>query len=191
MKLSDTQKTFVLHWGEKAMKFGFNRTLAQIHALLYVSPEALDAEEIAETLQISRSNVSISIRELQSWGLITAAPKMGDRKTYYETLDSTWEMFRLVAIERQKRELAPSISLLRDLLLAGNDDADPTQRHVTRRLESLLQLFEHASTLSELLKNLSVDQVAKLLESNFSLLEQAVQPEEAAPPARVLHPEEN
>lgn len=148
MKLSDIQKTFILHWGEKATKFGFNRTLAQIHALLFVAPQPLDAEEIAETLQISRSNVSISIRELQSWGIIRIVPKMGDRKTYYETLDSVWEMFRLIAIERQKRELAPSISLLRDLLITEGDADDPAQRHVADRLESLLQMFEHASTMS-------------------------------------------
>jgi len=177
MKLTDIQKTFILHWGEKATKFGFNRTLAQIHALLFVSPEALDAEEIADTLQISRSNVSISIRELQSWGLIKLVPKMGDRKTYYETLDSIWEMFRLVAIERQKRELAPSISLLRDLLIADNGDGDKAQQHVTQRLESLLQLFEHASTMSDLLKNLPAEQVGQMLEAGFTLLAERGQAE--------------
>lgn len=176
MKLSDIQKTFILHWGEKAMKFGFNRTLAQIHALLFVSPAPLDAEEIAETLQISRSNVSISIRELQSWGLIKVVPKMGDRKTYYETLDSTWEMFRLVAIERQKRELAPSITLLRDLLVTERDENDPADQHVARRLESLLQMFEYASTMSDLLKNLSAEQVGDLLTASFNLLENLSQP---------------
>lgn len=175
MKLSDIQKTFILHWGEKATKFGFNRTLAQIHALLYLSPEPLDAEEIAETLQISRSNVSISIRELQSWGLVRIVPRMGDRKTYYETLDSVWEMFRLVAIERQKRELAPSISLLRDLLIAESDNDDPAQRHVSARLEALLQMFEHGSLLSELFKNLPADQVGRLLEAAFALAENIAQ----------------
>lgn len=182
MKLTDIQKTFILHWGEKATKFGFNRTLAQIHALLFVSPEALDAEEIAETLQISRSNVSISIRELQSWGLIKLVPKMGDRKTYYETLDSIWEMFRLVAIERQKRELAPSISLLRDLLIADNGDGDEAQQHVTQRLESLLQLFEHASTMSDLLKNLPAEQVGHMLEAGFTLLAERSQAESSTSP---------
>lgn len=170
MKLTDIQKTFILHWGEKATKFGFNRTLAQIHALLFLSPDPLDAEEIAETLQISRSNVSISIRELLSWGIIRVVPRMGERKTYYETLESTWEMFRLVAIERQKRELAPSITLLRDLLIADNGNDDAAQRHVTRRLESLLQMFEHASTLSDLLRDLPADQVAQLLEAGFQLV---------------------
>lgn len=177
MRLSDIQKTFVLHWGEKATKFGFNRTLAQIHALLYVSPEPLDAEEIAETLQVSRSNVSISIRELQSWGIIRVVPRMGERKTFYEALESTWEMFRLIAIERQKRELAPSISLLRDLLIAEGDSADPRDRHVAERLESLLQMFEHASTMSDLLKNLPAEQVGNLLEAAFALLANPSNPE--------------
>ena len=182
MRLSDIQKTFILHWGEKATKFGFNRPLAQIHALLFVSPEPLDAEEIAETLQVSRSNVSISIRELQSWGIIRVVPKMGERKTYYETLDSTWEMFRLIAIERQKRELAPSISLLRDLLITEGDATNAGERHVAERLESLLQMFEHASTMSDLLKNLPAEQVGHLLEAAFALLANVTKSESKDPP---------
>ena len=182
MKLSDIQKTFILHWGEKATKFGFNRTLAQIHALLYLSPTPLDAEEIAETLQISRSNVSISIRELLSWGIVRIVPRMGDRKTYYETLDSTWEMFRLIAIERQKRELAPSISLLRDLLISEGDSKDPSERHVAERLESLLQLFEHASALNDLFKNVTAEQLGQLLEAAAAIVENTghVEPAKAA-----------
>jgi len=181
VKLSETQKSFILHWGEKAMKFGFSRTVAQIHALLFLSSTPLDADEIAETLQISRSNVSLSVRELQSWGLINVVSRMGERKASYETLDSIWEMFRLVAIERQKREMAPSISLLRDLLLVEGDSDDPEARHVSRRLESLLQMFEHASALSDLLKSLPEDQVGLVLESCFTLLAGMAPPDPKQP----------
>lgn len=159
MELNETQQRFIVHWGEKGTRWGFNRTVAQIHALLFLSPRPLDAEEIADTLQVSRSNVSMSIRELEGWGLIRTTQKMGDRRTYYETLESAWEMFRLIKVERQKRELVPTISLLRDMLISDTEDA-----HLRTRVESLLELFETGLAWSEVMSHLSAQELHQLIE---------------------------
>lgn len=175
MILSEVQQRFILHWGEKAPRFGFNRTVSQIHALLFLSREPLDADEIAETLKISRSNVSISIRELESWGLVKISPRMGERKAYYETLDSIWEMFQLMAIERQKREMAHSISILRELLLTQPSSDTEEDQYVSHQVESVLQFFEQAANLTELMRKLSAEQAEHLLQAGLAVLEQVNQ----------------
>src|SRR5687767_15281576 len=96
MPLSDVAKKFILHWGEMASRWGINRTVAQIHALLYLSPKPLNAEEIAETLGVARSNVSTSIKELQAWDIVRIAHVMGDRRDHFETMKDVWEMFRVI-----------------------------------------------------------------------------------------------
>src|SRR5258708_11965684 len=100
--LTGVQKQYILHWGEMGTRWGINRTVAQIHALLYLSPTALPAEQIAETLSVARSNVSTSIRELETWGIVRAVHVLGDRRAHYESLKDVWEIVRLV-IERRKR----------------------------------------------------------------------------------------
>ena len=113
MKLTSVQKQLVLHWGEMGTRWGINRTVAQIHALLYLSPNALAADEIAETLTIARSNVSTSVRELESWGIVRAVHVLGDRREHYECLKEVGEMVRLIVEQRKRRELDPTIQLLR------------------------------------------------------------------------------
>src|ERR1700682_4744952 len=103
--ISPVAEKFILHWGEMGTRWGVNRTVAQIHALLYISARPLNAEEIAEALSIARSNVSTSIKELQGWGVIRTAPVLGDRRDHYESMKDVWEMFRLVLDERKKREI--------------------------------------------------------------------------------------
>src|SRR5437588_6191580 len=100
-KLSPVQKKFILHWGEMGTRWGINRTVAQIHALLFLSPKPLTAEEIAETLEVARSNVSTSLRELQGWGIVKVVHVLGDRRDYFESLKDVWEMFRIVCQERK------------------------------------------------------------------------------------------
>src|SRR6266851_3138085 len=97
--ISPIQQKFILHWGEMGARWGLNRTVAQIHALLFVSPKPLHAEEIAATLAIARSNVSTSIKELQNWGVIRIVHVMGDRRDYFEAMKDVWEMFRIVLDE--------------------------------------------------------------------------------------------
>src|SRR5262245_36028369 len=98
-KLGPTSRKFILHWGEMGSRWGINRTVAQIHALLYLSPEPLSADEVATRLGVARSNVSTGIRELLSWGVIRVVPVLGDRTSYYESLTDVWQMFRTILAE--------------------------------------------------------------------------------------------
>src|SRR6266487_1063819 len=115
-KLSPIQQKFILHWGEMGTRWGINRTVAQIHALLFISPKPLTAEELAETLAVARSNVSNSLRELQSWGIVKLVHVMGDKRDHFESMKEVWEMFRVVLDERKKREIDPTIHLLRECI---------------------------------------------------------------------------
>src|SRR4051794_25409922 len=115
MTLTPIVEKFILHWGEMGTRWGINRTVAQIHALLYLSPKPLHAEEIAETLGVARSNVSTSLKELQSWGIVRLAHVMGDRRDHFESMKDVWEMFRVIMDERKKRECDPTMQLLKEL----------------------------------------------------------------------------
>src|SRR3954449_7539142 len=125
MELTPIMQKFVLHWGEMGTRWGINRTVAQVHALLFLSPKPLHAEDIANTLAVARSNVSNSLRELQGWGVVRVAHVMGDRRDHFETLADGWEMFRLILDERKKREIDPTTAVLRELTAEakkpGND----------------------------------------------------------------------
>src|SRR5215210_1795490 len=114
MQLTPLMQKFILHWGEMGTRWGINRTVAQIHALLYLSPRPMHAEEIAQTLSVARSNVSNSLRELQGWGIVRVAHVMGDRRDHFESLKDVWEMFRVVLDERKKREADPTLHMLRE-----------------------------------------------------------------------------
>ncbi len=99
-KLSPVQQQFILHWGEMGTRWGINRTVAQIHALLFISPKPLNAEEIAEALVVARSNVSTSLRELQGWGIVKLVHVMGDKRDHFESMKDVWEMFRPINTPR-------------------------------------------------------------------------------------------
>src|SRR5436189_3709654 len=101
--LSPVQQKFVLHWGEMGARWGINRTVAQIHALLFISSKPLNAEDITAALDVARSNVSTSLRELQNWRIIKIVHVLGDRRDYFESMKDVWEMFRVVLDERKKR----------------------------------------------------------------------------------------
>src|SRR3978361_1318577 len=96
-RLSPVQQKFVLHWGEMGTRWGINRTVAQVHALLYIAPCPLNAEEITATLEVARSNVSTSVKELQGWGLAKLVHVMGDKRDHFEAHKDVWEMFRVIA----------------------------------------------------------------------------------------------
>lgn len=112
--LSPVASRFVLHWGEMGSRWGVNRTVSQIHALLYLSGRPMHAEEISEVLVVARSNVSNSLKELQNWNLVRVVHLMGDRRDHFETSSDVWELFRTVVRERKAREFDPTISVLRD-----------------------------------------------------------------------------
>src|SRR5450432_3855977 len=103
-KLNSTAEKFILHWGELGTRWGLSRTVAQIHALLYLAPTPLSADQIATLLSVARSNVSTSLRELQGWGLVRVVHIMGDRRDHFDTIHDVWEIFTIVVEERKRRE---------------------------------------------------------------------------------------
>lgn len=141
VEMSPVQRKFVLHWGEMGTRWGINRTVAQIHALLYTSAHALPADAIASTLQVARSNVSNSLRELQGWGVIRLVHVMGDKRDHFEAMKDVWEMFRVVLDERKKREIDPTIGMLRDCVAEAARDGG-TDPYTERRLRELAEFFE-------------------------------------------------
>src|SRR5246127_4843474 len=110
--LNDVQRKYILHWGELGTRWGINRTVAQIHALLFLSPKPLAADEIAQTLNVARSNVSTSIRELESWGIVRPVHVLGERREHYESMKDVWEMFRVIVEQRKRRGVDPTRPLL-------------------------------------------------------------------------------
>lgn len=138
-ELSEVRKQFILHWGEMGARWGINRTVAQVHALLHVSAQPLTAEEIASTLSVARSNVSTSIRELQAWSLVRAVHVLGDRRQHFTSTKDVWEMFRIIVEERKKREIDPTMDLLRLCITElDKSQADP---HTRERLQDLYEFF--------------------------------------------------
>jgi DNA-binding transcriptional regulator GbsR (MarR family) len=126
MELTPTMNDFIMHWGEMGARWSVNRTIAQIHALLYLSPEPLTAEEIADTLLVARSNVSNSLRELQNWNLVRVTHLKGDRRDHFVTLHDVWEIFVTIGRQRFEREIAPTAAMLeRCISEAGKDSITP------------------------------------------------------------------
>ncbi|GAB2887315.1 GbsR/MarR family transcriptional regulator [Microbulbifer echini] len=152
MKLSSQAQAFVLHFGEMGSRWGFNRTVGQMFALLTIHPVPLNAEQLAQALKISRGNVSMGLKELQAWRLVELQHQPGDRKDYFTAAGSIWELARTVFEERRKRELDPTLSLLRQLLLnEPQDEQDAQAQEKIQEVYSLLELLEEfANTLSKL-----------------------------------------
>jgi DNA-binding transcriptional regulator GbsR (MarR family) len=161
-ELTGVQKQYILHWGEMGTRWGINRTVAQIHALLYLSPRALPAEEIAETLSVARSNVSTSIRELETWGIVRAVHVLGDRREHYESMKDVWEMFRLVIEQRKRREIDPTKEMLRRCL-EEIDPKDVGAEFTRERLAAMAGFFDAVTELHDEMKRLPTGTVRKLL----------------------------
>ena len=139
MSLSPAVQKFILHWGEMGPRWGVNRSVAQIHALLYLSETPLTAEQIAETLSLARSNVSVSLKELQGWRIVRQVPVLGDRRDHFESMGDVWEMFQTVLDERKRREIDPTMAVLRECIELGGTP------QVRKRLEAMLSFFETMS----------------------------------------------
>src|SRR5258705_11671427 len=133
-KLSPVQQKFILHWEQMGPRWGINRTVAQIHALLFISPKPLYAEEIAATLGVARSNVSTSLRELQGWGIVKLVHVLGDKRDHFESMKEVWDMFRVVLDERKRREIDPTLKVLRDCI--AESDRKETDRYTQARLRA-------------------------------------------------------
>lgn len=151
--LSPIRERFVLHWGEMGTRWGVNRSVAQIHALLYLAARPLTAGEIADTLALARSNVSTSLKELQGWGLIRMTHVIGDRRDHFDAITDPWQIMLAIAEGRKRRELDPTLSMLRDCMLEADEDPDidPQTRAriaaMARFLTVLLGWYEEVSRL--------------------------------------------
>jgi DNA-binding transcriptional regulator GbsR (MarR family) len=148
MPLSPIDQRFVLHWGEMGTRWGINRTVAQVHALLFLSPKPLPAEEIANTLTVARSNVSTSLRELQGWGIVRVVHALGDRRDHFESLKDVWEIFRIVAEERKRREIDPTLRVLEECV-GELKSAGAASAYTRERLEEMLEFLTTTSALFE------------------------------------------
>ena len=162
MELSDVTKKFVLHWGEMGTRWGINRTVAQIHALLYLSPKPRTAEEIADTLGVARSNVSTSLRELQNWGIVRITHVLGDRRDHFESMKDVWEMFRVILDERKKRETDPTLVMLRECV-ADAKKPGQADAHAKERLAEMLSFFELMTTWYEQTRRMPTPAVLKFV----------------------------
>lgn len=146
--LTPVAQKFILHWGEMGTKWGINRTVAQVHALLFLSPHPLPADEISTTLSVARSNVSTSLRELQGWGIVSLVHVLGDRRDHFQTTKDVWEIFRTVSEERKRREIDPTLRVLAECVQEVK--AGPSGDAYTReRLESMLDFLTIMSGLFE------------------------------------------
>jgi DNA-binding transcriptional regulator GbsR (MarR family) len=161
MDLSPNLARFVLHWGEMGSRWGVNRTVAQIHALLYITGRPMHAEEIADTLDVARSNVSNSIRELQGWNLIKLVHLAGDRRDHFETSTQVWELLRTIVRERQRREIAPTIEVLQSLLADPSINKEPAEAKV--RMRETLELLETLTAWSDEMLKLDTQTLTKVL----------------------------
>ncbi len=162
MKLSTTMQKFVLHWGEMGSRWGVNRTVAQIHALLYLANNPLHAEDIAETLGIARSNVSTSLKELQSWGLVKIVHVMGDRRDHFQSMKDVWDIFFVILEERKRRELDPTITTLRECVLESEGDSE-TSAETKQRIEDTLSFLEQSTDWFEQIRKLERSTLIKIL----------------------------
>lgn len=140
MTLPPLIQAFVLHFGEMGGRWGVNRTVGQIYALLFVSDRPLNAEEITEALGVSRSNVSMGIKELEGWRLVRRRHLPGDRRDHFAAPDDVWEILRILAEERRRREVDPTLSMLRDVLM--ETPASLEEKHAQARMRQMHDLIE-------------------------------------------------
>jgi len=161
MKLAAKIESFVMHCGEMGSRWGFNRTVGQMYGLMIICEGPLTAVEIAETLNISRGNVSMGIKELQSWRLISVTHKPKDRKEYYAPAGSIWEMANRVFEERRKREVDPTLSLLRDNLL--DEPTTSQERYAHDQMLEIHDLLETITQWAGELQSMNPDNLATLM----------------------------
>jgi len=166
--LTPIQQRFILHWGEMGARWGINRTVAQIHALLFLSPRPLNAEEIAAALGVARSNVSTSLRELQGWGIVRVTHLLGDRRDHFESMKDVWEMFRIIVDERKKREVDPVLAMLRETTVEAKRPG-AADAYTRERLADMLQFFEAMAAWTEQTRKLPTPAVVRLVKMGDKL----------------------
>ena len=161
IQLSELGNQFILHWGEMGTRWGINRTVSQIHAFLYFIGKPANAEQIADTLQVARSNVSNSLKELQNWNLIRVTHMMGDRRDYFETSLDIWELFRTVITERKAREFDPTVKFLHQYL--ENNTFNQNELAAKKRVEEMLSLMQTLSIWGDEMIKLKPESLTKIM----------------------------
>jgi DNA-binding transcriptional regulator GbsR (MarR family) len=161
MQLTEIQRKFVLHWGEMGSMWGVNRTVSQIHALLFVHGKPLHAEELSETLNVARSNVSNSLKELQAWNLVRVTHVLGDRRDYFETSVDVWELFRTVVRERKEREFDPTVRMLREIIASPGFAGEPPDAQ--DRIRATMELMAKLGSWADEMLRLSPGTLDKVL----------------------------
>ena len=188
MPLSPLQERFILHWGEMGSRWGVNRTVAQIHALLFLSERAITADEICETLNLARSNVSTSLKELQGWNLARVTHVLGDRRDHFETYKDVWDIFRAVVQERRRREIEPTLSMLRTAVLDSDnaafapDQNDPRDRRTLERMREVLEFMQTGTSWIDEMNRLDPKTLIKLLKMGARIQQFVRGPVKPLPP---------
>ncbi len=160
--MTPLRQKFILHWGEMGTRWGINRTVAQVHALLYLSPRPLAADEIVEALGVARSNVSTSLKELQNWGIVRVTHVLGDRRDHFESMKDVWEMFQIILDERKRREIDPTIALLRECV-AEAERAGEGEAELKKPIRDMLDFFETMTRWYEDIRRLPTGAVIKFV----------------------------
>jgi DNA-binding transcriptional regulator GbsR (MarR family) len=168
-QLDEVKDKFVLHWGEMGSLWGINRTMAQVHALLFISADPLSANEIMDELQISRGNVSMALRELMAWGIASRVHIKGERREFYTTEKDVWHLFRIIARERKKREVDPTIEVLRESVAKLNQLPDSDGNYEREQLKNLLDFFETGVTVYKDLESQTPTSILKLIGKTLQL----------------------
>ncbi len=169
MILNPVAQRFVLHWGEMGSKWGVNRTVAQIHALLYFVGKPMPADEIVDTLGVARSNVSNSLKELQNWNLIQVVHIMGDRRDHFTTSSDVWALFKTVVKERKEREFDPTITVLRECL--ASPDLEKEEADAQHRIKEALGFMETLSDWGEQMLKLEPSILMKMMKLGSKIKE--------------------
>lgn len=159
--LPPLNRQFVAHFGEMGSRWGINRTVGQIYALIFISQRALNADEIADALEFSRSNVSMGLKELQSWRLVRLRHLPGDRREYFEAPADVWEIFRVLAEERRRREIEPTLSMLRNALLER--PTNEAERHAQERMRQMHELIDRLMTWFDDVQKLAPETAMQLM----------------------------
>jgi DNA-binding transcriptional regulator GbsR (MarR family) len=161
VNLTPLAQKFILHFGEMGSRWGINRTVGQMYALLYVLGKPLNADEIADHLQFSRSNVSMGLKELQSWRLVKLLHQPGDRREYFEPPKDVWDIFKALLEERRRREIEPTLSMLRDALL--ETPANEADIVAQQRMREMYELIELSSSWFDDVQRLSPETLTSLM----------------------------
>ena len=158
-------RNFVLHWGELGAKWGINRTVAQIHAFLYISEEPKNAEEICKVLGVARSNASNSLKELQNWGIVKVVHFPGDRRDHFESMSDVFEMFRVIAEERKRREVDPALRMLRECSDEAARAKGKKDQYAKEKLDDLRDFFETFANFYDQMSKLPTKTAVKILQA--------------------------